>query len=604
MNQYLMVWIFFFPLYLSAQEADIRYSCEAPDRILEEIRQADRDSIDSLSVKYDGDFWVQRAYIDLKAKNGRLVPNRIGMPENTLDASVIERFRKEYESQPGNSQAAYLYAYALIHTDTEASIKILTDLTETDPSFPTAWMTLAILSNYSDLKDQNKTRHYTEEFLARCPDTVDIEIAGLALKLDRSDIVAAYMKALRERIAGNPDQTLFPLYRFLWKLESAFALPGEEDALKEKIREDLAFLEGMANKADRGLKFVLMSGYEQIGDKAALNELRSQELGFSELVALPLFAQAFKEWSAANPAPAPGAEEAMCVAYYRKQLRFLNQWRDRLPEYANLLGPWFTSLASLPEIPDEVLIKEGDRILEILHHSDNSASIAAAMNVLQAWTQRNLALDRVPSLVHEFMASQSLTPIRNNPMESTGQASGPTYTTSILQEYGQWIAKSSAWPVLVTAHIKTQQYHEAHNALSEWRIAFEAWRERAKIIRDNHLQKTLKAQNSSPPSRQPNVKESAERSIISGMIDDELKFNEACAHLAEAESRFLDALIFYQLVLRLTYVRYASAPDLMDLDAGKSAHFLWFKLGGSQAGWDAWIESVKTAGISIILSTP
>jgi thiol-disulfide isomerase/thioredoxin len=56
----------------------------------------------------------------------------------------------------------------------------------------------------------------------------------------------------------------------------------------------------------------------------------------------------------------------------------------------------------------------------------------------------------------------------------------------------------------------------------------------------------------------------------------------------------LDALTFYQSSLRLMYGRYATLPNFAELDAGKEADAIWKKLGGSQAGWAAWLDSIRT----------
>jgi hypothetical protein len=83
-------------------------------------------------------------------------------------------------------------------------------------------------------------------------------------------------------------------------------------------------------------------------------------------------------------------------------------------------------------------------------------------------------------------------------------------------------------------------------------------------------------------------------SFVSGIPNDESRYHEGLAQLAAGEGRKLDALAYYQTSLRLMYGRYSTPPNFADLEGGKQAGRLWKELGGSEPGWQAWLESIRT----------
>ena len=167
-------------------QAASSYACSAPEDIQAAIGRAGRGGIESLVAKYPADFWVQRAYIDAMATAGGMRGGS-GIVSGPVVESVVARFKQRYDARPGDPEAAYLYAYALINRETGKTVEILTSVTQKAPAFPTAWMTLAILHGYPNFYDRAKQRTYLEGFLKRCPGTPEPRVLYLALQLDRSD---------------------------------------------------------------------------------------------------------------------------------------------------------------------------------------------------------------------------------------------------------------------------------------------------------------------------------------------------------------------------------------------------------------------------------
>jgi thiol-disulfide isomerase/thioredoxin len=563
-------------------QAAASYACKAPDDIETAITQAGRGGIKSLAARYPTDFWVQRALIDAVGTAGGARGGG-GIVGGRVNEAVIAWFKEGYDALPDDPEAAYLYAYSLINRETSKSVEILTSVTRKMPSFPTAWITLAILHGYPNFYDQAKQRTYLEGFLKRCPETLDSRVASMALQLNSSDTLAAYIKALRERIAGRADQRTLHLYLPLWQLEAKTMRGAEQAQFQRQVEEDLKFLEGLHKSKFGVASSLLARGYALTGNREAQQNLSTsnQQQPMSGLQSFP---RAQSEWTRANPLPPATADTATRTAYYRKQLQFLDEWRDRVPDSPQLLTLRFSALSSIPDTLDQELVREGNEVLAVLRRTRGGAGSTTFFDVLRIWAQRGLELDRVPALVEESLLAQEELLVSMLQAQQT-DLYGETYD-SLSNETGRWPMQTNAWGILVTAYSKNRRFDEARGVLSEWEAALDERRKRADEIRTRRT--------AGGRSGQASAVRSMEDSIVSGIPNDESRYNEGLAQLASGEGRTLDALAFYQTSLRLMYGRNSTPPNLAELEGGKQAGRLWKELGGTESGWQAWLESIRT----------
>jgi thiol-disulfide isomerase/thioredoxin len=210
-------------------------------------------------------------------------------------------------------------------------------------------------------------------------------------------------------------------------------------------------------------------------------------------------------------------------------------------------------------------------------------------DVLRIWAKRGLELDLIPSLVQEAVASQTRVAALPSFMQKSDLFAG-SYET-LQNENRNWNMSTGAWSVLLTTHIKKQQIDQARSILAEWEKALNDRRKTADAIREKQAERSRSATAPERPSFNP--VSSLESTLVSGIPMDESRYFDGCAQLAAAEGRTLDALTYYQSSLRLTYGRPPS-PSVMEPDATKGAEALWKKLGGSQAVWPLWLDSVQT----------
>ena len=571
-------------------QAASSYACEAPVDIQAAISRAGRGEIESVGANYPSDFWVQRAYIDAMGTAGGMRGGS-GIVSGPVAESVVARFKQSYDARPDDPEAAYLYAYALINRETSKTVEILTSVTQKTPLFPTAWMTLAILHGYPNFYDRAKQRTYLEGFLKRCPDTLEPRVLYLALQLDRSDTLVAYTKALRERIARRADTQTLSRYSYLWQLESKTTPGADQPQFRRQVEEDLKFLEGLDKNKFPMVGSILAQGYALTGNQEAQQKLSTptQQPAMSNSEA---FSRAQAVWLRANPVPPAAADTATRTAYYRKQLQFLDEWRDKVPDSAMLMTARFTALSSIPETPDQVLAREGDQVLALMRKTPAALGSPVFFGVLRTLAQRGLELDHLPALINEGLAAQEEALVSTSQTRQSDLFGGPY--NELMLENRRWSMHADAWSILVTAYSKNRQFDEARGVLSEWEAALDERRKRADEIRTKRTAEMRAASAAGRSGQASSPTSSMENSFVSGIPIDESRYNEGLAQLAAGEGRKLDALAYYQTSLRLMYGRYSTPPNFADLEGGKQASRLWKELGGTESGWQAWLESIRT----------
>lgn len=570
---------------LIALPAEKSYSCQAPADIQAEINRAGSMGIEELLQKNPNDFWIRLAYIDSKSGSPQL-RGRSGVPSSPAPESIIERYRKESENLPEDPEAAYLYAYSMIHNNTAKSVEILTGLTKSVPAFSRPWLSLASIYTYPSFLDSTKTRQHTEKYLTLCPNTLESRIATSAQQLERSDTLTAYARTLREQVAGKENEQTLSLHVPLWQLELKLARPADQAEYRKLLENDLKFLEGLDKVRFRAVEVILTQG-RQILDKG-----RSA----TDISSLTSFVKAQTEWQAANPRPAADAAPEARAEYSQKQLQFANQWLEKFPDNLSIVTFWFNAVSSQPDVSDDTLIREGNKALAALNKSGYPS--VGSLEVLRVWALRGLEPDRIRKIVQEVSRQQIplVTPIMPQ-SDLYG-----SYMT-LMNEDMRWRADSMAWGILVATDVKTGQLDKARDRLNEWGKALDARRNKAREISEKQVSQSpniAAARGSSPIS----MTRILETSIVSGIRTDEARFNEASAQLAAAEDRTLDALILYQASLRVMYEKSTAGSDLGGLEILKEADRLWKKLGGSEAAWKAWLDSLKPIQTFRVPSAP
>lgn len=555
------------PLYTSVQEAYyVPEQVNGKRRSQDDIMADRKARIASLLEKTPNDFWVLRTYIDTTRKGSRV-------PE-----SVIEEFRKRCEAKPSDPEAAYLHGYALMHTRTPEAIKVFDKILETTPEFPKIWYAFTQIYASRAFQDKGKNEDYTRRYVNRCASSNSA--AGLMLRLDKPDNLDAFVKAFRERIAGKPQSEVAELHSILWKLEFRLAPIAEHPKVREHVAQDLKFLAGLDPDKYRMLNYVLREGYKLTGDKA-------EEERLSELLdggpSIATFISAQEAWNKANPAT-PGDDEEKRKVRSAARLKFLNEWIVKLPDEDFVRMERLRILLEAPSVTDEAIVEEGERVLEASRRKVSSirSPQTTPMQVASIWASRGIQLDRIPALIKEGLA---LAARQNERPDGPPQSDMyPSPDRGAFEAEQAFYTNTFVWQVLAAAYSKGGKYAEARGVLAKWDAGLA---ERRKLAEE------YSKAPAAAPGPKPDPDRMRREALVRNLPVVELQYQAALAQLAAAEGRKLDALTFYQAALR------ARVAQPLALDAAKSelarkAGVLWKELGGTQEGWQVWLDSLKT----------
>jgi thiol-disulfide isomerase/thioredoxin len=224
------------------------------------------------------------------------------------------------------------------------------------------------------------------------------------------------------------------------------------------------------------------------------------------------------------------------------------------------------------------------------------------MQVAAIWARRGIALDRVPALVNEGLAALEARRKRQDQVTHSDLFSSPD--RRLMEENNRWYADTNTWQTLVLAYSKTGKIAEARNVLGKWETALAERRKRAEEVRKQREARkdepapAAAGRSSSGVGVGPErMRAMIEDSLIRSLPYDESRYFDALAELALVEHRKLDALTFYQSGLRAMAGVTGAPADPAKSETGRKASDLWKELGGTQEGWQTWLDSlsVKTA---------
>jgi thiol-disulfide isomerase/thioredoxin len=562
----------------------LREAYYVPERVNGKLRTAeellaDRKSrILPLRQRYPDDFWVLRTYIKCMSTN--YVP-----PDG-----VVEEFRRRYEARPGDPEATYLYAYALLRKDSHKALELFKKMLEKTPDSPNVLYCLTQIYRSRVFRDQTRHDELVRRYLNRCPDSD----AGAALALFAEDPgdISTFVRDLRKRLEGKPQSEIAELHSALWKLEFRITPLVQHEAIRRRIAEDLKFLATLDPDKYTMLTQVLGEGYRLTGNQEAAAKLSKELLaqtrtapGGAELSA---YFEDQQAWSKANPYPTEVDGDEKRKAWTESRLQFLDRWIAKLPDQEFLRMERLRLLDALPAA-DDVIRVEGERVLDAARATNRAVRTpySAQMQVAAIWTKRGIALERIPGMVDEALAAAAAAAAREPPAPRTDMYPFPDRRET--QDNETFYANTMAWQTLTTSYAKSGKLAQARTVLVKWETALNERRKRIDEYR--------KAAEAAPGPVHDSTRALRE-SIARSLPSSESQYFQAAAQVAVAESRKMDALALYQAALR-ALAGSAGTAILSRSEAARSASALWKELGGTPETWQAWLDGLKaTAGNS------
>lgn len=531
----------------AAVKADLKKVTQINDEDLPFKLKRERQTalLQKLAKQYPNDFFVQRRY-QTDRRSG------FGIDQ----AALLADYRAQWEKQPNDPTATYLYVRLLVGQNTKEAIAQLEKFIQRTPEFPWSYLQMAEIYNYPNFRDAAKAKENLKQFVAKCPAALD-SIAMVSRGSDK-ELMADVAQRLRTRLETATTNDDLGQWDNLWSLEFKLKPVPEHAQLRQQIAEDLKRMRAQ-NLNSKEWFLALQTGYKQAGDK------ENQRWVEDEMVRLfPNFNSARRtiqnRWHEVHPYPKPDDPSEKKQAYHQANLQITDVWLKQWPDDEVIWQSRFSSLNELLDSTNEELGTAADGYAKA--HAKNEGSMYSIppveLSIARAYLKRGFRLEQAPGLIRKGVAD-----IEH--IES-GRVSDDLYPREEGSGGNLRYVRWQAWPLLAEVYARLKQPDKAREVLAQMTEA---------------LQK-----------EKPSDK--AKEGTKLGFANNQATYWQSTAKVAEAEQRKLDALTAYQTALAFRPVTYAPKPGKPD-ELSDNAQRLWKELGGTEQGWQAYLARNEAA---------
>jgi thiol-disulfide isomerase/thioredoxin len=522
-------------------------NCEQSPAVKEDLRRIDKLSEEDLPYKvrreralamfqdllkkYPTDFHVQRRYVE----------TRMGAFFADRDALVAE-YRAQFEKNPNDPIATYLYARLLYGRNTKEVIKLATKLTQDAPQFPWPHLQLAEIYFTPNFRDPAKFKEHLKLLFEKCPNNT----AGLTM-LSRSgdkEMISAVAQRLRARLESSTDNDDLVYWDQLWTLEFKLKNVPEHPRQRELIAEDLKRIRARNLNTQQWLE-ALKAGYKQNGDKASerwAEDEVARLLPKSAYVRRNIQSRFFDE----HPYPKGESSEADRQAYHRAIVEVTNDWIKRWPEDEYTWSNRVRSLMALDGSSSDEVETAFNAYIKAHDRNGMSYSIPPVqVSVARFYLKHNYHLAKIPDMLLQGFAEA----------EQFDKNFGSSDLYPRPEEGGNIkYMHLDGWPLLAESYARIKQPQKAQAVLAQ--------------LADLAL-----------PKKSPET-DAQKRSAAYNQT----AYWQAVGKVADIEQRKLDALTAYQ-----TAISFRVGPAGKEDELTNNAQRLWKELGGTDQGWKAYL---------------
>lgn len=315
----------------------------------------------------------------------------------------LPELRQEYarlqDERPGDP--AFLYLHWRIADD--AGEAALREVLEADPDFPWAHLGLVVEALGNEESGNDAERHLGR-FMELCPDRT-YEALLYAGRVGSTEFWRARVPELRSRLRGDP-QAHLRAYPQFWDLEFHLAGLDEHPAVRERVGEDVAFLEerlGTAEPASARVLEVFQEGYELSGQVERAAEIEDRLLA-AEPCSMDATTERIDSWGEEYWGPIREASEAERKDLWRSFSETTREWTRRCPDqYLHWQVHLLTLVGADDADPAEVL-EIGERVAEMYSQWRGTSFPSGYEQVAKAFLDQGLAPDRVLELLERAEA--------------------------------------------------------------------------------------------------------------------------------------------------------------------------------------------------------
>lgn len=464
--------------------------------------------------------------------------------------------REEYaglrEERPG--EPAFLYLHWRIAD--EAGEAALREALESDPDFPWAHLGL-VVEALGDEDSRNDAERHLERFMELCPDRT-YEALLYAGRAGSAEFWRTRVPELRDRLRSDPEAHLraFPSF---WDLEFRLAELDEHPTIRERVGEDVAFLEerfGTAEPASAELLEVLQEGYELAGrgDRAAEVEAR---LLAADPCSMDATTKRIESWREEYREPIRKAPKAEQSALWKAFSETTRAWTQRCPDQYLHWHVHLLTLLGVDDVDPAEIVATGERMVTAYAAWRGYATPSGFEIVAKAFLDEGLAPERALELVDR---AETAVRSRRENLDLSRLSDGQRERIEGAWARSDWQRELLRARALVAEH----ELAAAEALLDELRPALDALAPDEDAVRNERM---------------------SHRSCESA-------YRQALAEHAEAAGRPADAVAFYLQAEALTPprpIQPAPSPDRIR----ERAAALWADLGGTDAGLEA-LRAVAT----------
>ncbi|HVS64639.1 MAG TPA: TlpA disulfide reductase family protein [Thermoanaerobaculia bacterium] len=387
-------------LFVSAALAAEHPSCSLPDEVRERLVE-----IQTSPCRPDQPCWSEQAaeLRDLRERHPGSVPvHRQYQDRAQRDdhAGVLAEYEALAAGEPapgGLDRASALYL--LLRLDRERLEELAGRAVELDPEHPWASFALMVtqLDDGAELDDELAARRY-ETFRAGCPREPwsALIYAGRFGEPEWWEGQLDEIEAAMTSESGVAGLTALPL---LWQARFRLTPPAEHDALRERIREQVAGLDGASAPSYQHWQ-VVKQGAELVGDQEVLAraEAKLLELSPCSFDAVSAQVEAFWKPRGGHPMGRKITEEEARALFAQSA-----SWLEECPESWRYRDARFAAARALPDLADAELLAEAEAALANWETAQKSVSMYQSpyFQVARLLLDRGLELERVPGLLDQ-----------------------------------------------------------------------------------------------------------------------------------------------------------------------------------------------------------
>ncbi len=493
----------------------------------------------------------------------------LAIDDNERD-TIIEEYRMRLEKKPDDPVSLYLYADALRGRRTPESIKLLERALQLAPNFARPHQMLVEIYQQPAYRDKAKTVEQVKAYAGKCPNS--ITAYSYFRLVDDPEFLRTSAPKLRTLLGQSkePDELFY--YMTLWQTEFKVKPIPEHVEVRKQIEGDLSRLRELNfTKNDRWYT-TLREGYKMIGNKEGQRWAEEQYIDMRP-TSSAAFSYYRERWDADHPRPTPNDPQEKRQLYNQALYQASAEWVKRWPDNVLAWNSRFGSATGLTDLPQAEVEAVLDGYLKALEKNPGTiiTSPPLTMTIAQEYLKRNLKLDRIPELVQRGIQEMETRRRRDQQSDYLSPEQRQLFGNSLKTT--QWFG----WPILIDVYLKLNQPGKAREVLARMATA---------LAKDK-------------------PEESARQQEKFAFAQHQVTYWDRSARLAEAESRKLDALTFYQNALSFRPKRSEKAKADKDELADKT-RALWKELGGTEEGWQAWLirgEASKSP-VEVASSTP